>query len=112
MLIILCLSYNHHINTCCVPTFYFITGRYGDALNPWGDILAAARAWCVTKPGGFFVLDLPGGGTDAIKFNANRIYGPLRWPLVTTNWKLHPLDSGVFTEGGPHVTHFFVKIDY
>lgn len=87
-------------------------GRYGDALNPWGDILAAARAWCVTKPGGFFVLDLPGGRTDAIKFNANRIYGPLRWPLVTTNWKLHPLDSGDFTEGGPHVTHFFVKIDY
>jgi hypothetical protein len=23
-------------------------GRYGDALNPWGDIIAIARAWCVT----------------------------------------------------------------
>jgi hypothetical protein len=27
-------------------------GRYGDALNPWGDIIAIARAWCVTKQGG------------------------------------------------------------
>ncbi len=26
-------------------------GRYGDALNPWGDIIAMARMWCVLKPG-------------------------------------------------------------
>ena len=26
-------------------------GRYGDALNPWGDLIAMARAWCVLKPG-------------------------------------------------------------
>ena len=25
--------------------------RYGDALNPWGDIIAIARAWSVTKQG-------------------------------------------------------------
>jgi hypothetical protein len=25
-------------------------GRYGDALNPWGDILTIARAWCVSSP--------------------------------------------------------------
>jgi len=25
-------------------------GRYGDALNPWGDVLALARASCVLKP--------------------------------------------------------------
>jgi hypothetical protein len=30
-------------------------GRYGDALNPWGDILAVARAWCVTKPNGALI---------------------------------------------------------
>ena len=29
--------------------FYF---RYGDSLNPWGDLIAMARAWCVLKPGG------------------------------------------------------------
>ncbi|CAC5385158.1 unnamed protein product [Mytilus coruscus] len=31
-------------------------GRYGDALNPWGDIIAIARAWCVTKPGGSLTI--------------------------------------------------------
>ena len=25
--------------------------RYGDQLNPWGDLIAMARAWCLLKPG-------------------------------------------------------------
>ena len=25
-------------------------GRYGDNLNPWGDVQAMARAWCVSRP--------------------------------------------------------------
>ena len=29
----------------------FVTlGRYGDAINPWGDILTIARAWCASSP--------------------------------------------------------------
>ena len=24
-------------------------GRYGDSLNPWGDIIAVAQAWCVAS---------------------------------------------------------------
>mmetsp|Transcript_40327 Transcript_40327/g.68784 ORF Transcript_40327/g.68784 Transcript_40327/m.68784 type:complete len:411 (-) Transcript_40327:114-1346(-) len=60
-------------------------GRYGDALNPWGDIIAAARGWCVTKEDGFMVLGLP-TGKDKIHFNANRVYGKIRWPLVAANW--------------------------
>jgi Caenorhabditis protein of unknown function, DUF268 len=66
-------------------------GRYGDALNPWGDILAIARAWCVTKEGGFMYLGLP-SGNDGIVSNWHRIYGLLRWPLVAANWK--PLPNG------------------
>jgi hypothetical protein len=69
-------------------------GRYGDALNPWGDILAVARAWCVTKPGGKMVLGLP-TGKDDIEFNAHRWYGKVRWPLITANWKnINPDFSG------------------
>lgn len=85
-------------------------GRYGDALNPWGDILAVARAWCVTKSNGFLVLDVP-GGYDQVRWNANRFYGPVRWPLVTTNWMLHPSDSGVFTRNDRHDTHMFTKVE-
>ena len=31
-----------------IKTFSNI-GRYGDPLNPWGDIMAVAEAWCVTS---------------------------------------------------------------
>ena len=25
-------------------------GRYGDPLNPWGDIITIAQAWCASNP--------------------------------------------------------------
>jgi hypothetical protein len=31
-------------------------GRYGDQLNPWGDLQAIARAWCICKEGGYLLL--------------------------------------------------------
>jgi Caenorhabditis protein of unknown function, DUF268 len=63
-------------------------GRYGDAFNPWGDILAVARAWCVTKndPSSFMFLGLP-TGKDVIFSNWHRIYGKVRWPLIAANWR-------------------------
>lgn len=67
-------------------------GRYGDALNPWGDILAVARASCLSKPGAFFVLNVP-TGKDKVEWNWHRIYGPLRMPLLMTNWKALPVDQ-------------------
>jgi len=61
-------------------------GRYGDALLPWGDILAVARGWCVTKSGGDLVIAVP-YGTDELMFNAHRRYGPVRYPFLVANWK-------------------------
>jgi hypothetical protein len=60
-------------------------GRYGDALNPWGDIMSLARAYCVTKRHGVLVLGLS-SGPDKVYFNAGRIYGIHRWPYMVTNW--------------------------
>jgi hypothetical protein len=60
-------------------------GRYGDALNPWGDLLNVARGHCVTKDDGFMVLGVP-TGRDQVAFNAHRIYGYFRLPLVSSNW--------------------------
>jgi len=66
-------------------------GRYGDALNPWGDVLEIARAHCVCKPLGSIVIGVPVapeyGGTDALEFNAHRIYGNARWPYLASNWQ-------------------------
>ena len=61
-------------------------GRYGDALNPWGDILAIARAWCLTTDDAVMYLGVP-LGKDSVQFNAHRVYGKMRWSLLATNWE-------------------------
>eukprot|EP00942_MAST-04A_sp_MAST-4A-sp1_P008700 g8700.t1 len=63
-------------------------GRYGDALNPWADVLEIARSWCVTKTGGSLIIAVmyaPAG--DRLQYNAHRLYGPLRYPYLVSNWK-------------------------
>ena len=69
-------------------------GRYGDALNPWGDILAVARAGCLTKPEGFFAINVP-IGRDQVVWNAHRFYGSKRLPLLMSNWKA--IDAAEFS---------------
>lgn len=62
-------------------------GRYGDALNPWGDIIAVARAWCVTKKGGSLTIGVPYiPKRDYLAFNEARHYGDIRYPYLVTNW--------------------------
>jgi len=70
-------------------------GRYGDPLNPWGDIIAIAQAWCVSTPDAHLVLGVPtdvvkkdgSPGEDTISFNAHRIYGPKLYPNLVANWR-------------------------
>lgn len=56
-------------------------GRYGDPLDPWGDIRAMSAIHKRLKPGGLLVWGGP-VGPDALVWNAHRIYGPLRLPLL------------------------------
>jgi hypothetical protein len=57
-------------------------GRYGDQLNPHGDLEAVAQTWCALKPGALFFLGLPAkdakASVDELVWNAHRLYGPLR----------------------------------
>ncbi len=62
-------------------------GRYGDVLNPAGDLETMARMLHVIKPGGFFFLAVP-CCVDALKWNAHRIYGPLRLKYLFAGWKI------------------------
>lgn len=63
-------------------------GRYGDDLNPWGDIIAIAQSWCVIKPKGFLVIGVPYGERDQLFWNAHRVYaGEGRYPFLTANWE-------------------------
>ena len=36
---------------CILVTYHTMSqGRYGDPLNPWGDIVTIGQAWCVSTP--------------------------------------------------------------
>lgn len=63
-------------------------GRYGDNLNPWGDLIVMARAWCTMKPGGRALIGVPiGPGKDLLIFNTGRDYGPIMLSQVFANFK-------------------------
>ena len=63
-------------------------GRYGDPLNPYGDLEAAVQVWCMIKPGGLFFLGVPGQSTSDsyLRWNAARVYGPDRLKHLAANW--------------------------
>lgn len=64
-------------------------GRYGDVLNPIGDLQSMAKMLTVIKPGGLFFLAMPTlEGTDKLAFNAHRYYGKLRLPKLFAGWTL------------------------
>ncbi len=61
-------------------------GRFGDPLNPEGDLEAMKKMKAMLKPGGLLFLAVP-VGRDAVLWNANRVYGRLRLPLLLEGWK-------------------------
>ncbi len=76
-------------------------GRYGDNLNPWGDVIAMARGWCLLKPGGRALIGVPTNEQDKIYFNINRQYGPIQYPHLFANWK--QIHSNIDYEHGNEV---------
>jgi len=62
-------------------------GRYGDPLDPDGDLRAMDRMRAVVRPGGFLLLAVP-VGADVIKWNAHRKYGRVRLPVLVHGWSL------------------------
>ncbi|CAI5464210.1 unnamed protein product [Closterium sp. Yama58-4] len=62
-------------------------GRYGDPINPNGDLERMQKIKGLLKPGGLLFLGVP-VGNDTLVFNAHRIYGPARLPLLLAGWRL------------------------
>jgi hypothetical protein len=64
-------------------------GRYGDPLNPNGDIEAVRQVHCMLKPGGLFFLGLTSTQEEKgfIDFNAHRYYGFKRLELLFQGWE-------------------------
>lgn len=62
-------------------------GRYGDPLSPDGDLRAMKEAHKYIKENGLLFLGVP-LGQDCIVWNAHRIYGKNRLPLLFKGWQL------------------------
>lgn len=62
-------------------------GRYGDPLNPDGDLEAMQNLKKIVKPNGLLYLSVP-IGFDRIYFNLHRVYGKYRFPMLVEGWDL------------------------
>ncbi|MDY6842956.1 MAG: DUF268 domain-containing protein [Thermodesulfobacteriota bacterium] len=62
-------------------------GRYGDPIDPDGDVNAMKKMKHILKPNGLLFLAVP-LGKDTLVWNAHRIYGRIRLPLLLNNWEL------------------------
>lgn len=62
-------------------------GRYGDALQPDDDLKSLLEYQLWLKPNGLLLLSVP-VGLDRVVWNAHRIYGRHRLPLLLRGWKL------------------------
>jgi predicted SAM-dependent methyltransferase len=49
-------------------------GRYGDPIDPKGDLKSASELQRVLRPGGNLLVVVPVGGKARIEFNAHRVY--------------------------------------
>ena len=61
-------------------------GRYGDPLDPNGDIKAMEDIYRNLKKDGFLIWGGP-VGHDAVVWNCHRIYGGIRLPLLFNKFK-------------------------
>ena len=61
-------------------------GRYGDPINPNGDIQWMQRAKDMLKENGLLILSIP-VGTDRVFWNAHRQYGEKRLKRIFEGWE-------------------------
>ncbi|VDK28154.1 unnamed protein product, partial [Gongylonema pulchrum] len=66
-------------------------GRFGDPLDPLGDLREMQKMRCLMKKNALLFLGLP-IGVDKVFFNAHRFYGRIRLPMV-----LEGLNSSLFS---------------
>lgn len=62
-------------------------GRYGDPIDPDGDLATMRSYKSFIKKGGLLFLSVP-VGQDAVCWNAHRIYGRHRLPKLLEGWRL------------------------
>mmetsp|Transcript_61588 Transcript_61588/g.109571 ORF Transcript_61588/g.109571 Transcript_61588/m.109571 type:complete len:194 (+) Transcript_61588:166-747(+) len=62
-------------------------GRYGDPVDPDGDLKAMKMVRRLLKPGGLLFLTVP-IGPDVVVWNLHRRYGKVRLPRLLEGWSV------------------------
>ena len=62
-------------------------GRYGDLINPIGDLQTMAKLRDLVIPGGVVFFGAP-CCYDRLEWNAHRVYGPARLPLLFAGYRV------------------------
>lgn len=82
-------------------------GRYGDPINPNGDLIAMEKTKKMLKKDGLLFLAVP-IGQDLLVWNAHRVYGHLRLAALLEGWEIvgtygfSPEDLDVYQLWGSH----------
>ena len=63
-------------------------GRYGDPLNPEGDLAAISEMGALLARGGLLLLGVPTAVLDDVVYPRHRLYGPGRLPWLLRGWTL------------------------
>ena len=81
----------NHVPYDCIVSYRTVQhdglGRFGDEVDPWGDVRAMAEVWSLLRPGGLLILGVA-VGNDCVVFNLHRVYGRRRLPLLLAGWKV------------------------
>jgi hypothetical protein len=62
-------------------------GRYGDPVNPDGDLQAMQKTLAMLQEGGLLFVAVP-VGRDTVVWNAHRVYGKARLPRFFEGWRI------------------------
>eukprot|EP00933_Yihiella_yeosuensis_P080453 TRINITY_DN93877_c0_g1_i1.p1 TRINITY_DN93877_c0_g1~~TRINITY_DN93877_c0_g1_i1.p1 ORF type:complete len:438 (+),score=59.91 TRINITY_DN93877_c0_g1_i1:69-1382(+) len=97
----------------CVASFSSIEhsglGRYGDVVNPWGDLQTMAKLWCVSTLAAAFFIGIP-VEDDVLVWNSHRLYGPRRLAQLFANIAVVEGVYGAGLPGGmPDLMFFGVR---
>jgi Caenorhabditis protein of unknown function, DUF268 len=77
-------------------------GRYGDPLDPWGDMHAMKEFWSLLKEDGILMLAVPLWSPDQIAQLLARLYGPIRLPWLIQGWEyMGTVNRGHFSTSVP-----------